>query len=112
MLTKEDLAKFRAKLEAGQKKLEEEIKKLETPVDFGSDIESTFDEEADEAEEFSANAGKAQELKIRYQDTIDAINKIDRGQYGLCERCKQPIEKEILEIDPESRFCKADKSNR
>jgi sigma-B regulation protein RsbU (phosphoserine phosphatase) len=34
-----------------------------------------------------------------------ALAKIDIGSYGLCESCKDPIEKDRLELNPLCRFC-------
>lgn len=107
-MDKEDLALSRTKLEKIQKELEAQLKRLNAPVDMGDDIDS-FDEETDEATEFSANMGMVSTLKRRHTRVLDALTKIDKGTYGLCEKCGQPIELEILKVDPESRLCKADK---
>lgn len=108
-MEKNNLEVVKKKLTATKNELEAELKKLDQPVDFGDDVESTFDEEADEAEEFSTNMGMVDSLKRRYAAVVDAINKIDRGVYGTCEDCKKPIEAEVLAVDPESRYCIADK---
>jgi RNA polymerase-binding transcription factor DksA len=51
----------------------------------------------------------AGDLKNRMDDINNALQKIGTGKYGICEKCGEPIEEEILNIDPESRFCKKDK---
>lgn len=102
------IAEMQAKLEAEKKELEKELAKLNEPVDMGDDVDS-FDEEADEAVEFSANQGMAVTLKRRYHRVQDALAKIKAGTYGICEKCGKPIEIEVLRVDPESRICKADK---
>lgn len=107
-MNKNLFSKIEEKLRLTKKELENELKKLNEPVDMGDDIDS-FEEEADEATEFSANAGMALTLKRRYHRVLDALNKIKNGTYGTCEKCGKQIEMEILEIDPESRLCKADK---
>ena len=83
----------------------DEIKQAEKPVDFGSDVDS-FDEEADEAEEVSNQLAIANDLKGRLSEIDIALAKIASGKYGVCEKCGEAIEEEILDIDPESRFCK------
>ena len=102
---------MQAKLQSTKTELEAELKKLNEPVDMGDDIDS-FDEETDEATEYSANQGMIVMLKRRYHRVIDALQKIKDGGFGMCEKCGNHIEQEILMIDPESRLCKADKLKR
>lgn len=107
-IDKKIVSEMQAKLEATKKELEKELTGLSAPVDMGDDIDS-FDEETDEATEFSANAGMIVTLKRRYHRVDDALAKIAAGTYGVCEQCGQPIEIEVLRVDPESRLCKNDK---
>jgi DnaK suppressor protein len=99
------IAGLKAQLEKTKTELEAELKKLNEPVDMGDDIDS-FDEETDEATEYSANQGMAQTLKARYHRVQDALAKIKAGQYGMCEQCGKPIEPEVLRVDPESGMCR------
>lgn len=47
----------------------------------------------------------AQELH-KHLETIDgALEAADRGQYGICEHCGQPIPPERLMVLPEARLC-------
>lgn len=40
------------------------------------------------------------------QKEVDtALKKMERGTYGICEKCHKPIDKARLEVYPESRFC-------
>lgn len=105
MLTKQELDNYKQKLEEERAKLEKDISALTTPVDMGSDVDA-FDEEADEAEEFSQNQGTAVELKKRHAAINEALNRIGVGEYGKCQKCEMDIEKQVLEVNPESRFCK------
>ena len=49
------------------------------------------------------------ELKQRQRDrlkaVIRALDKIEDGRYGICARCKTPINEERLEIQPEAGIC-------
>ena len=39
-------------------------------------------------------------------DAIDgAITRIDRGEYGICETCEEPIDVARLEVLPTARWC-------
>jgi DnaK suppressor protein len=99
------LEKFKGKLVAIKDALSRQIDRLKQPVDMGKDIDS-FDEEADEATETVANAGMVETLKRRAHRVTDALQKIDQGKYGMCEKCHKEIEPQLLEIDPESRYCR------
>lgn len=105
MFTKQELDDYKQKLELERLKLEKEISTLIVPVDMGSDVDAG-DEEADEAEEFSQNQGTAVELKKRHAAINEALNRIGAGSYGKCQKCEMEIEKEVLAVNPESRFCK------
>lgn len=83
-----------------------EIARDERPVDFGDDVDHE-EEATDKSEEEGNQLAAAQELKDRLNEIEIALEKIKEGTYGICEKCGKPIEREILEIDPESRFCKA-----
>lgn len=101
------ITSFKNKLTAIKDSLARQIAKLREPVNMGKDVESSFEEEADEAAETVANAGMVETLKRRAHRVEDALRKMDKGEYGRCEKCGQVIEREILNIDPESRYCRA-----
>ena len=104
-MNKEKIEEYKVKLEKEHKMVSDEIKREEKPVDFGSDVDG-YDEEADEAEEVGNQLAVANDLKKRLSEIEIALEKIRNGKYGICEKCGRQIEEEILEIDPESRFCK------
>jgi DnaK suppressor protein len=104
-MNKEKISEYQLKLEKERKILAEEIKRNEKPVDFGTDVDH-FEEESDAAEEVGNQLAIAQDLKNRLDDIDSALAKIQSGKYGICEKCGGPIEEEVLDIDPESRFCK------
>jgi RNA polymerase-binding transcription factor DksA len=104
-MTKEKIQEYKTKLEKERGLISAEIKQEESPVDFGSDIDH-FDEETDKTEEMGNQLAMAQDLKNRLNDIDHALEKIQQGTYGICEKCGKEIEAEILDIDPESRLCK------
>lgn len=109
-LSSGDIEKFKSQLLQGQKDIAKQLKDLGEVPEFGTDTEGeTFEEESDEAEEYSKNLGIKQELKARLLDIKNALDKLHNGNYGKCEKCQMEIEREVLKVDPESRFCKADK---
>lgn len=44
-------------------------------------------------------------LQARLAAVNDALRAIDRGTYGICERCGKPISPERLEVKPEATLC-------
>ena len=44
-------------------------------------------------------------LERKLQDIDAALRSIDKGQYGICQRCGQEIETGRLEIKPDSTLC-------
>ncbi|MDO8664948.1 MAG: TraR/DksA C4-type zinc finger protein [Candidatus Liptonbacteria bacterium] len=99
------IEEYKRRLEKERAELIKEIKKDQKPEDFGADLDHA-DEEANEAESLSNQLAEAQDLKERVNDIDAALNKIRAGKYGACEKCGKEIGDEVLNISPESRFCK------
>ena len=76
------------------------------PANFDVDTADPS-EMADKMEEFEGNAAVLKELEIRYNDIKDALAKIEKGTYGICEVSGQPIEEDRLIANPAARTCKA-----
>ncbi|KKU76607.1 MAG: Transcriptional regulator, TraR/DksA family [Parcubacteria group bacterium GW2011_GWA2_47_8b] len=106
-VTKKELDEFHKRLLKEQKEIVKQLADLGGVPDMGSDTEGeTFDEEADEAEEYQKNLGLRQALKERLLDVKNALDKLFKNEYGRCEKCGMEIEAEVLKVDPESRYCK------
>lgn len=105
------LQEYKKKLEKERGLLFLEIGQNETPKSFGNDPEDP-DEETDKSEEFGNQLAVAQDLKNRLSEVDIALGKIQTGNYGVCEACGKPIGAEILDVDPESRFCKHCKAGK
>jgi RNA polymerase-binding transcription factor DksA len=104
-MKEEQLKKYKTELEKERGLLLMEIKNDEQPIDFGSDIDHS-DEKTDQTEEFSNHLAASQDLKNRLDEIDVALSKIRSEKYGICEKCGGMIEAEILDVAPESRFCK------
>ena len=106
--------KVREKLEKQKEGLEKALegfaKKDGSPkgswgVPFPQFKGSNLEEEADEVEEYETLLPIEYSLENRLKDTNLALEKIKKGTYGKCEKCKDPISKERLGAAPEARFC-------
>jgi len=104
-MDKNKLDEYKNKLEAKRTELLAELKKDETPEDFGTDVDHG-EEEANEAESFSEKVALGQSHKEQINDIDVALSKFEAGKFGICEKCGREIEDEVLRITPESRFCK------
>ena len=61
-------------------------------------------EVADKLEELEGNSGITTQLENQLNEVQAAIERIENGNYGICETCGQPIEKERLEANPSARI--------
>lgn len=113
-----DTAHFQAKLEAEKKLLESEMSKIgrqnpDSPTDWEAtpeerDVSQADDNTvADAVEEYDDNLAIMSTLETRHQDVESALEKIEKGTYGLCEVCGQEIEADRLEANASARTCKA-----
>lgn len=47
------------------------------------------------------------DLEARYDSILEALSRIEKGTYGICEVCGKKIEKERLAADPAATTCVA-----
>jgi DnaK suppressor protein len=109
---------FKKKLEEEKKLVEKELGELgwKNPQTGEWDTDTTDvdasaterDELADRQEEYEERSEELAPLEARYKDINDAIQKIEEGTYGKCEKCGEPIEEDRLEVNPAARTCKKD----
>jgi DnaK suppressor protein len=84
----------------------------------GAERETAGLEEARDDPEIEENALRSHALAVisrledselhRLEEIDHALAKIASGEYGRCERCHEPIEKERLEALPATRYCARD----
>ncbi|MFH1626733.1 MAG: TraR/DksA C4-type zinc finger protein [bacterium] len=111
-----DINKFKNKLEEELKLLEKEMSKIGRknpsnsndwePVETDLNIDTAdIDEIADEMESFSENVAILNELETQYNDIKNALEKIEKGNYGKCEIGGEDISEERLLANPSARNC-------
>lgn len=76
------------------------------PADMNNDSADS-NETADNIEEYEENTAVLKELETKYNDIKDALEKIEKGTYGICEISGEPIEEDRLIANPAARTCKA-----
>ena len=64
-----------------------------------------LEEAADEVEEYLTLLPIESRLELKLQAVNLALEKIKKGEYGKCEKCKKDIPLERLEVYPPARTC-------
>lgn len=114
-ITEDQLEELRANLGAESDSLEEEL--AAHGKISGGDWQGTSSEQkgaepdpidaADQIEELVTNVPLVEELEKRLHEVKDALEKMDKGTYGMCETCKEPIPSKRLVANPAARTCVA-----
>jgi DnaK suppressor protein len=112
VLTEEQLEELRGALAAEKDAVEEEMAAhgKQSGTTWTGSSESEGEEAdpidaADNIEELTVNVPLVANLGKRRKDIDDALDKMEKGTYGLCEVDKEPISFDRLEADPAARTC-------
>lgn len=71
--------------------------------DFG--LAQSVDENALEVAAYESALPIEYALELKLQDTNQALEKIKKGRYGFCQKCKKEIDIKRLKIFPEAKTC-------
>lgn len=93
--------------------LEKNLEQIAKPLDKkGGDYETSFEEigtdkedNATEIEQYSDNFSVETILEKKLQNVIKALQKIETGTYGICEKCQQAIDFNRLKASPSAKKC-------
>jgi RNA polymerase-binding protein DksA len=93
-----------------QRKLQEERTQIAEELDHLRELmQAEVDVEPDEGDaeifEREKNAALIAVLERKLGDIESALRSIEKGQYGICERCGNAIELERLEVKPDATLC-------
>ncbi|MEX0870048.1 MAG: TraR/DksA family transcriptional regulator [Candidatus Spechtbacterales bacterium] len=115
-MNKKDIEKFNKALKEKKLELAEELKSFasENPHIEG-DWESKFpdfdtegfdiEDAPDEVEEYINRLPVEHVLELRLKAVNDALERIDKGSYGICANCNEEIPEKRLEAMPEANIC-------
>ncbi len=116
-----NISYFKKKLDAEKQVLSTELERFGTfdPVtqmwvavpnqdDLGEADENSA---ADRFEDFEERTAMVKILEERFKDINDALLKIEKNKYGICEVSNGPIETKRLEANPAARTCIAHMNN-
>jgi DnaK suppressor protein len=73
--------------------------------DIKEPLDKDSEEQAAQAENDEVLDGLGNAARTEIEMVKQAIDRIDRGQYGLCQVCGEPIGKERLKAIPYSTMC-------
>jgi len=101
---------LRSRLEQEQKHLTEELEQLKASTRPANERRegSPFgkrEEEATESFELEKRLALEKRLRDQMAEIEHALHKFDRGTYGLCDNCGQPIDPARLEALPQANLC-------
>jgi RNA polymerase-binding protein DksA len=109
-----DVARFRELLLTERGRLESELREIEsrtarvTESERASELSGYEDHPADIASEtFEREKDLAigESVETLLNQVITALEKVDRGTYGVCDACGRPIKKARLEALPFATLC-------
>jgi len=103
MAKQKSLSKEQTHLEAERVQVGAELENLRAAM--LNEVDTEPDEGDSEIFEREKTAALIAVLERRMQDIEHALRAIEKGQYGLCERCSNPIEPERLEVKPDAILC-------
>lgn len=110
-----DLDKFKEQLLEEKERLQAHIKRLDDRTSgrdrLNRDTPSRdFDELGGDAASETAERGQVQAVNENFREILDSVNaaldKMDKGTYGICDRCGKNITKARLEFLPYASLCK------
>jgi len=108
------LRKLKKRLEEDKEKLERELKSFaEKDKKPKGDWDTRYpkfnggkmEEEADEVEEYVNLLPIENTLEIELGKINRALEKIEKGKYGICEKCQNPISEDRLKVYPRAVYC-------
>lgn len=107
------LQQIKEKLLEEKKRLENQLSKFakpnpNNPNDYEAkypEIGSEEEENALEIAEFNKDLTLERTFEQELQDINNALERIEKNEYGICKYCKKPIKKERLLARPTSSSC-------
>ena len=95
-------------IESQKRSIEKDLARLEDDVKRGrkfSDIGSTNEDNALEFEAFEENLALSKNAIREVKELRRALKKIEKGTYGICQKCGRTIERGRLKAYPAAAFC-------
>ena len=113
-MDKKIIEELKEKLEAEKKSLQKELEsfadedktlKHNWDTRYPNREDGDKDEEADEVQEYDNALSLEYSLELKLKDVNMALEKIEKGGYGICENCGKKIDEKRLLACPEAKTC-------
>lgn len=103
---KQSLEKEKKELTEGLQSFSAKDKNLEGDWDTKyQNMGNDWDSNSQEVTEYATKIPIEHKLELKLQDVGNALEKISKGTYGICEKCGEPINEERLKANPSARNC-------
>ncbi|MFA4817754.1 MAG: TraR/DksA family transcriptional regulator [Parcubacteria group bacterium] len=106
------LAELKEALLKEKSELEENLSRIAKPVDDKGDYKTSFEEigsdredNTTEVEQYADTLPVEITLEKKLQAVIEALEKMEKGTYGICAECGEEIEIDRLRANPSARRC-------
>ena len=108
------LKELKSQLQAKKQQLESQLSEFATKdPNLADDWDTKYprvpqgnlEEAADEVEEYTTKLNVEFNLETQLKDVNAALAKIEQGNFGICEKCKNPVALERLKVSPEALLC-------
>jgi DnaK suppressor protein len=104
-----ELTRFRELLDEQRESLRRQLIDMGADPDAetveGLEFDFGFADSAQSTAERNKVLAVIERLRENLRDIEAALAKIEKGTYGICERCGEPISPERLEAIPHARLC-------
>ncbi len=105
-LATRETAKLRKRLEALQASVVDRKRRVDSDLNRESGaIPADFSEQASAVENDEALVAIQNELAIQLEQITHALQRLENGNYGVCESCKQAISEARLDVMPFANVC-------
>ncbi len=101
-ISKKELQSFKDRLLAEKKEILEMVQKNSHPGESEVGDEIDFATQTLEKEMLYQLTNHERQMLL---DLENALQKIEKGTYGLCESCKKKIPSKRLKVMPSTRYC-------
>ncbi len=113
MMKKKFLEEIKVLLEKQKKEIEKQLTEIAEKSRRGGNIyEAKFphygraeDENADEVAAYIDAVSLEDNLASALNEIEQALEKLEKNNYGICEVCQKPIDKKRLQALPTARWC-------
>lgn len=104
VVNKADLTKIKQELLERKKEIEIELQRLSSEPIMDGQTQDDGDEVVSITMETLRNSLQDSQYQ-EYNNILMALESIDKGTYGICQTCGQPISQNRLKYNPNARRC-------